>query len=128
MKQNEILTLSEMEKTGNKWAVVKVNETFYWKTDIIKKAKKIECVYLVNLSEPTHCCELSVSYPTVSLRNVFEDTTHFTDDELFANEMDGTLNDWQYWNENVKAELIKYYADESEDEVIENEAANPCYC
>lgn len=124
----ELLTLTEMEKTGNKFAIVKVNETGYWNAAIIKKAKKVECVYMVNLSEPTHLCSIEVAFPAISLRNVFEKTDKFGEDELFELEMDQTCNEVRYWNEGCKAELIKYYKDETEEEVLDNEAANPAYC
>jgi hypothetical protein len=69
---NKHLSLNEMANTDNRWAVITVNETYHWSTDIIKKAKKIECVYLVNLWEPTNLCELSVCLSCyMALRNFF---------------------------------------------------------
>lgn len=127
MKQN-ILTLAEMANSGNKWAIVKINETGFYKADIIKKAKRIDCVYLVNLHEPTHLCSIEVAYPLISLKNFMQETEGFTDDEIWEIEMDQTMNEVRYYNENYKADLVKYYETGELEEIADYEAANPCVC
>jgi len=126
MKQ--VITLAEMAATGNKWAIIQVNETFYWDIRTIRKAGQIDCIYMVNLHEPTNCCELAISYPALSLKNFFHNTEGFTEDELWRLEMEGTCNEWNYFKETNKYQLVKYHAEGTEEEILEMEAANPSVC
>lgn len=123
-----LLTLAEMAATGNKWAVVCINETGFYKADIIRKAQRIDGVYLVQLDAPTCLCSPAICYPAISLKNYLHNVECFTEDEIFKLETDQTLNEWRYYSEGYKAELVKYYKDETEEEVIEYEAGNPSVC
>ena len=126
--KNKILTLAKMQESGNKWAVITINETGFYRADIIKKAGTIDGVYLVNLSEPTCLCSPAVNYPAIRLKNFLHNTEGFTDEKVFELEMDQALSEWTYYSEYYKANLVKYYKDELEEEIFDNEAANPCVC
>lgn len=127
--ENEILTLAEMANTGNKWAVIKINETGFYRADIIKKAKRIDGVYLVELDKPTCICSPAINYPATLLKNYLHNVEGFTEDKIWELENDQTLSECRYYSEGYKAEMVKYYSNEfTEEEVLENEAANPCVC
>lgn len=128
MKQAEILTLAQMAETGNKWAVIAINETGFYRADIIKKAKRVDGIYLVELDKPTCLCSPAINYPAIRLKNFLHNTEGFTEDKVWELEMDCVLDEWRYYSEGYKAELVKYYKDETEEEVIEYEAANPSVC
>jgi len=62
--------------------IVKIDESFYWRDDIKKKAGKIFGVYLVDKSLETHMAELKGSWWCEFLYNVVENTENFDEDEL----------------------------------------------
>lgn len=127
--KHEILTIGEMAATGNKWAVVCINETGFYKADIIRKAGRIDGVYLFRIDEPTCLCSPAINYPAISLKNYLHNTEGLAEDKIWELETDQTLSEWKYYSEGYKAELVKYYSNEySEEEVIEYEAANPSVC
>jgi hypothetical protein len=121
-------TLNELAETGHKWAVVAVDETFYWDKEVIKKAERIEGVYLVNLGEPTHCCSLSVDFPALCLRNFIQNGEAFDKEELWKLEMEDTLNEWKYLSSNSVFKCVNLHESGDEEDIIEQEAANPSYC
>lgn len=129
MKKTKVLqnakSLNELANNKrNRFAVIAIDETAYWHEDIQKAAKKIEGVYLINLKEPTHLCELHVSYPAKFLRNVFQDES----DEGEAFGWEAFTGEDQYLNGNNKYEYKHIYQYGTEEEILENEIGNPSYC
>lgn len=123
------LSLNEMANTRNTWAIIAFDETNNWRDDIAKKAKKIEGVYMVNLKEPTHLCELAISYPAIFLRSYFHNVDKFDmDGEDAMLEYENGGDDFSYFSGSSVPKFIRYYKKGSEDEVRENESANPSYC
>ncbi len=121
------LSINEMANTKNKFAVIVFDETNYWRDDIKKKAKKIESVYLVNLKEPTHLCELAISFPSSHLRNFVHNTKKFTEDEL--TDIEYTYEDeTRYFRGESTPKFVKYYKSGKEDDILEYESGNPSYC
>jgi len=127
--QRELLTLAEMANTGNKWAVIAINETGFYRADIIKKAGRVDGIYLVELDKPTCLCSPAINYPTTLIKNYLHNIEGFTEDKIWELEMDQTLAEWRYYSEGFKCEKVKYYGSEySIEEILENEAANPSVC
>lgn len=123
------LTINELAATGNKFAVVAFDETNNWRTSIKKKAGTIEGVYLLILDEPTYCCEITPSYYGVFLRNFFESTEGFDEDELTEMERDnGGVDEGSYFNCYSTPKLIKFYAEGELEDIEEYEMCNPSYC
>lgn len=119
----------------NKYAVIAVDETEYWTEDIRNKAGKIECVYLVNLRMPTHCCELSVSYPAVAISNFFHNVDAWRDAEgnvsvdlLELEKCEGIDDNVEYFSGNSIFDIKRMYTSGTFEDAIENEFANPAYC
>ncbi len=121
-------SLNELANAGNKFLVITINETTNWSDDIAGKAAKIEGVYLVNLKEPTHCCELAVSYYATFLRNYFHNRDAWDDDKITELEMDNGGQDGMYLSGYSVFNVVKRYRSGTEDDVIEYENGNPSYC
>jgi len=124
----QVITLAEMAATGNKWAVISINETGFYRADIIKKAKRIDGVYLVDLKAPTCLCSPLVNYPAIRLKNYLHNTKGFTEDKVWELETDQAASEYIYYSEGFKAELVKYHAEGTEEEILDMEAANPSVC
>lgn len=96
--------------------VVKVDETNHWAEEIQQKAKgKIYGIYLVDLTEPTHCCSLSIDYPAYFIKNHFENVEFWQDslgnwlnnaDELFELEFEGGVDSGRYFSEHSSFEVV----------------------
>jgi hypothetical protein len=127
MKKN-IKTLSQLANGRNRFAVIVIDETKYWREDIKLKAGKIEAVYLVNLQEPTHLCELSISFPAIQLSNRIKNFEKFTDDELTELENQIEYSCSYFAGNDTPSKLIKLYNYGTEDEIEEYEKCNPTYC
>lgn len=124
-----LLTLAEMANTGNKWAVIAINETGFYRADIIKKARRIDGIYLVELDKPTCLCSPATCYPATLLKNYLHNVEEFTEDKIWELETDQALAEWRYYSEGFKCEMVKYYGNEySIEDVLENEAVNPAVC
>ncbi len=120
-------TLTELSNDGIKFIVVKIDETKYWHEDIAKLAKKIEAVCLVDLTQPTHLCELAISFPYTEISNFFECADGIDEDKLFEFEYQelGT----GYFKGDSTFKIEKAYNDERDfEEVLENEQCNPTIC
>ena len=130
-KDNKAITLNEMANTGNKWVIVTNDETEYWGDDLKEFANKIEAVYLINLHEPTHLCELAVSFPAIHLKNFVPDAYDLVDlnDDRLAEIETHFDTEVRYFKGNSTFIPQKYYEEEfTEDEVIDMENANPTIC
>lgn len=127
MKSNT-KSLNELSNSGNKFVVVTIDETSNWRNDIAAKAEKIEAVYLVNLKEPTHCCELAVSYYATFLRNYFHNRDAWDDDQITDLERDNGGEDGMYLQGSSVLNIVKRHRSGTEDDIIENEMCNPSYC
>jgi DNA polymerase I-like protein with 3'-5' exonuclease and polymerase domains len=120
------VSLADLQAKGHKIAIIAIDETKFWRDDIQAKAKRIDCVYLVNLTEPTNLCSPEVSYPAEALRNVVGNFEDYTEDELTELENEGIEADTRYFSEYFNNFThIKAYDNENEEEVRENEQANP---
>lgn len=126
-------TLSELEASGNKFALVKINETRFWREDIAKKAGEIYGYYLVNLTEPTNLCSFEVNFPAQWLYNRVKNTAHFTEDEHTEIEYlpeegypyfleSDTFEVVKTWNESVYAGTDEA---DMENEIVEYLQGNP---
>jgi hypothetical protein len=74
--------------------IVLLDETEYWRKDIVSAAKKIFGVYYFDPNSVTHCCELTPSYELHFLQSVpqlLPDTTDLKE-ELFDNIEEGDWN------------------------------------
>jgi hypothetical protein len=115
---------------NNRIVIISVDETKLWKDSIIAKAKRIDCVYMVNLTQPTHLCEITASYPVIELRNVIANVEAFTEDEL--DELESVTDyDVRYFGEYFNGfKFLKAYNDEenTEEDVQEYESGNPTFC
>ena len=114
----------------NKIVIVAINETKYWKDDLQAKAKRIDCLYMVDLTKPTHCCSITLSYPAVALRNVIQNFEAFTEDELMNLEnIEGIDGECRYFDEYfTNFTFVKAYNDgETTEEVEDYEASNPSF-
>lgn len=121
-------TLNELSNEGIKFVVIKKDDTQYWQPEIQAKAKKIWTVALVDLTQPTNLCELSVSYPYEDIKHFFEDITEgISDDEIFEHEY-AELSAG-YLKGDSQYEIAKSYNDDRDfDECFENETCNPTVC
>lgn len=122
-------SLNQLTNEGVKYAVVKVDNTQYWHDDIKIKAKKIWTVSLVDLTQPTNLCEISVSYPFEELRHFFEDITEGVSiDQIYEHEY-AELSSGYFPGGGVY-NVVKTYDDNDMgfDECIEYENGNPSVC
>ena len=125
-KETTPQTLCELEKQGNKFALVKINETQYWRDDIAKKAGEIYGYYLVNLTEPTNCCEITVSFPAPEVYNRVKETEPFTEDELFEIELMNVGEGVTYYQESGQFNTVHLWTgNETEEEILEYLQGNP---
>lgn len=126
MKNNK--TLNQLANEGAKYVVIKKDDTQYWHKDIQAKAAKIWTVSLVNLTQPTHLCELAISYPYEEIKHFFEDIKDGVNmDDIFEHEY-AELTDG-YFTGNSAFIVEKIYNDERDfDECFENENCNPTVC
>lgn len=123
-------SLNQLSNEGIRFIIVKQDTTQYWKEDIVKKAGKIECVYIVDLTQPTHLCELSVSYPAQQLKNFVENFEAFDEDTLTELEREN-LEDCKYFTGNSTFNIEREYGNEELmefDEIFDYENANPSVC
>lgn len=133
-KPKSLLDLAKNQK--NYFVVIRKDETEFWRDDLQRRGKKIEGVYLVNLKEPTHLCELAVSFPATHLRNFVHNSQAFTEDELLEMEMDNAGDDVSYFSGYSVFEVVKIYnkpkdfetIKEAEEQILEHERGNPSYC
>jgi hypothetical protein len=125
-------SLRELALEGAKFVVIKIDETSYWDDEISKKGKKIEGIYLVDLTQPTNCCSFEVNYPSQFIKNFFQETKGFTEDEITELEnLDGRDGDCMYLLDHSVYDIAKIYTkadDKDFDEAMENEASNPSVC
>jgi len=126
MKQNK--SLNQLANEGVKFVVIKKDDTNYWHEDIQAKADKIWTVSLVDLTQPTNLCELSVSYPYEEIKHFFEGIREgITDDDICEHEHAELSNG--YFAGNSIFSIEKVYNDERDfDECFENENCNPSVC
>jgi DNA polymerase III gamma/tau subunit len=117
-------TLNQLSNEGVKYVVIRKNETEFWRDDIVKKAGQIHCIMIVDLTQPTHLCELAVSYPYDEIINRVQKWDLMDDDEL--NEIERDINfEGGYLKGNSTFEIITQYNDErTYEEVRENEDCN----
>jgi hypothetical protein len=110
MKKNkQHKSLNDLAAKGRVGIFV-VDETEYWREDIKELAGKIECVYMVNLGMPTHCCELAVSFPAIALRNFVHNSEAFNEDYLTELEnFAGIDYEVKYFSGNSCMKLVKMY-------------------
>ncbi len=120
-------TLNELANSRNKFVVIAIDETNMWSDDIAKRAGKIEGVYLVNLKEPIHLCELAISYEATLMRNFLHSTEGFTDRELEDIEGPG-MEPCIYLKGSNRYEIKKSYKTGTWEQAYENELGNPAYC
>lgn len=119
-------TLCQLEKEGVKFAVIKIDETSYWKKETAKKAKQIFGVYLVDLTQPTHLCSIETNFPAQCIKNFFVETKGFNEDDLTQFELqEGIDGEWRYYLENSTFEVVKEYCEGEYEEAIEYEQGNP---
>lgn len=114
-----------------KFAVIAIDETEYWDEDIASKAGKIEGVYLVNLKEPTHLCELAVSYPAIQISNFFNNVDAWKENEDELSELEryeGIDGNYIYLSGNSTYNVKKMYKQGTFEDAEENERCNPAYC
>lgn len=123
-------TLNQLAGEGVQFVVIKIDETKYWKDEIKDKACKIEGVYLIDLTEPTHLCEISVSYPGTQLKNFIQNFEAFSEDELTELERE-ELEVCKYFHGNSEFNIEAEYGSEEImdfEEVLEYEQCNPTIC
>lgn len=123
------------------WAIVKRDETQFWKDDIAKKAGKVFAVYFVNLREPTNLCSADINYYGTFLSNYIENVDAFLEDEIMDVEHnnggeDGTyFHECTFFDEVCPAYMLQSWFDEMkedgeswEESQIEIERCNPTFC
>lgn len=123
-------TLKELADKGVKFATINIDETLAWSDEVRAQANNapILCVYCVNLTEPTHLCEITVSYPAEWLQNFVTNTEGIDENELaeieYRNDTDPC-----YFQERNRYEVTREDSDaESFEDYLENERANPSVC
>jgi hypothetical protein len=127
--KTKVKSLLELANRRNKFAVVVCDETEYWREDIAKKAGKIEGVYLVDLTKPTHLCELSVSFWAKHISNRVQNYEAFDEIELAEIEASNYESDCYYSGRSTfKIAYLFTQKGITEDEAFESELANPSYC
>lgn len=120
----------------HRFALITIDETEYWRDDIKAKADKIEAVYLVNLMEPTHLCELAVSYPATLVSNFFTNPQGINEDTLTEYERTTGQDDpFRYFAGNSVFKVVKIYDEHpyqehelTEENILEYERCNPTIC
>lgn len=127
--KKQIKSLNDLSNEGFTFAIIKIDETKYWREDIRVKADKIFGVYFVDLTEPTHCCELAVSYLAESIKNYFENPKNITEDELTECELcEQGLGEISYLSGSSTYHIEKLYKDTDKEEIMEYERCNPTVC
>lgn len=126
--EKEIKTLGELFNEENNFVIISIDETEYWRHDIKDKAIKIDSIYLVNLNEPTNLCSPVICFPAVHIKNIVQNFEAFNEDELHEIEYQEINNEALYFEINDSFEIKKIIKDSdiTENEIIENEYANPC--
>ena len=121
--------LADYAKAGSKIIIIAIDETKHWRDDITSKANAIYGVYMVNLTKPTNCCSITVSYPAECLRNELQNVSSFDEDTLTQLErVDGIDGECRYFDEYFNNfTFIKAYDSEDEEEIQEYEAGNPSF-
>jgi hypothetical protein len=112
----------------NKFALVVIDETSNWRDDIAAKAKKIEGVYLIDLTKPTNLCELAVSYYATFVKNFFQDREAWDDEQITELESDNGGEPGMYISGNSVLKVAKMYQSGTLEDAEENERANPTIC
>lgn len=118
----------------NKFIVVTVDETENWREDIAEKAKRIDGVYIIDLTKPTHLCELSVSYYAIFISNFFHNVDAWRDgednvtEELCEMERDNGGEFGCYFSGNSTFEVKKVYSSGTVEDAEEYERCNPTVC
>ena len=121
-------TLKELERTGAKYAIIKIDETKYWDKRIRDIAGQIDGVYIVNLTEPTHCCSIEVNFPAEQIRNFMHNIDGFEENELYELEYVEGIEGYKYFLESDSFEVVKTYEEGTYEDALENERANPSVC
>lgn len=136
MKKPNTKSLNELANNPrNKYALIAIDETEYWRDDIREKANcKIFGVYMVNLKEPTHLCSFDVSYPAEWVKNFFESSEGWNEDdesemdELVELEMTSEDDGFQYLSGNSVFDVRKMYNSGDLEDAMEYERGNPTVC
>ena len=104
-----------------RYVVVNRLETRFWSEDVQKNIKRAYGQYLVDLTEPTHLCELAVSYPVYWIRNEFVGSK-FDEEKTFELEIQNE-SDFEYWRGDSFAEPVSscYLDDGTYNEIIADE-------
>jgi hypothetical protein len=134
--ENKMKTLNQLAEEGNRFAVVKIDETKYWAESVINKVMgEIYGVYLVDLTAPTHLCSIEISYPATNLKNFVPEPGTLGEDELFETEQspENLREDYVYFTGTSALEVVKLYGadkypEESFEEMEEYEMCNPSVC
>jgi len=131
IEKDMIQTLKSLVEQGIKYAVLRIDETKYWKPETAKKAGRIDGVYVVDLTQPTNLCSFEVNYPAELIKNFFHNTEQFDtgSNEFFELENVEGMDNVPYFLESDSFEVAKTYTEgESLEDIIEQERANPCVC
>lgn len=121
-------SLKELESEGVKYVVVRIDETEFWKPSIARKAKRIDGIYLIDLTQPTNLCSFDVNFPAELIKNFLHNTDKFNEDEEFDLERENVSDTYPYFLERDKFEVVKKYMDGELEEALENEQCNPSVC
>ena len=127
-KKNATKSLNDLCNKRNKFAVVVIDETENWSKNIAYKAKRIDGVYLVDLTKPTHLCELSVSFYATFISNFFHDRDAWDDDAITELERFNGYEDGMYLAGNSVLNVAKIYHSGTLEDAEENEKCNPTIC
>jgi hypothetical protein len=97
---------AQLNRINANYAVIRFNETEFWRDDIKRHLDAAYGYYLVNLTEPTHNCSIQADYPAIALFNRFDfkEGHPYTEDEVFEMEMD-VREDVAYYNEYTTVEV-----------------------
>lgn len=124
-KTDVLFSLNELANNPeNKFVVVAIDETKYWHEDIQREAKQIDGVYLVDLTQPTHLCELAISFPATFLYNFFHDT--MSEDSYSWECFNG--EDCYLKGSNRYHPRKIYGSEYTLEEIVDYEAGNPTVC
>jgi len=99
-------------------AVVAFNETSNWADEIQAKAKgPIYGVYLVDLTEPTHCCSFQLDYPCYFISNHFADVSSWQDEN--GDWLPNMDNEMTTLERNSGDDTMSYFSANSSGRIIE---------
>lgn len=116
-------TLKTLEASGVKTVLIKTDETQYWRSDIVKKAKKIFGYALVDLTQPTNLCSIQVSYAYEMVYYRVMNAEKFNEDEL--TEIENVVDDNGYYNDSENCQIVREWSDMEFEDVKEMLVGNP---